>query len=385
MRVGITTAGADGGRSGIGQYLLQLLRHLDRGGGEDAFEVLVCRDEQEVFVPPGSSLIPVPIASRLRQPLLSVAWHQALLPGVCRRRGYDVLFLPAANRRVPLHVGCPTVGTVHDLSSLHVEGKYDAARVFYVRRVLPFLIRRLDQVITVSHSSKADIVEHARVSDERVTVIPLAADPARYFPRPRHEASQQVAHTLGLQRPYILYLARLEHPGKNHVRLIRAFARLKEDGSLPHQLVLAGGDWTRAEEIHRAAQESPCSRHIRFLGFVPEAAKPELYAAAEAFVYPSLYEGFGLPLLEAMACGTPVACADTSSLPEVAGGAALLFDPGDEEAMAHALRLLLTDTDIWCRYARRGLERSGQFAWERTAARTLEVVRRAAAARLAMA
>jgi glycosyltransferase involved in cell wall biosynthesis len=292
-----------------------------------------------------------------------------------RERAFDVLFLPAGNRRLPWYVPCPTVGTVHDFSSIHVPGKYDRARMLYITRVLPLLIRRLTHVLTVSESSKRDIVEYAGVAKDKVTVTPLAADPGVYFPRDPQEAAALVAPRHAVRPPFILYTSRIEHPGKNHARLIRAFAELKRKEGIPHQLVLAGTDRERADEVHRIAGESGCAKDILFTGFVASEDLPLLYQAADLFVFPSLYEGFGLPILEAMACGTPVACSRISSMPEVAGDAAVLFDPAEECSIGSAIGSIITGTDLRRDLAARGLERSRQFSWARTAAQTLGVIR----------
>jgi glycosyltransferase involved in cell wall biosynthesis len=270
------------------------------------------------------------------------------------------------------------VGTVHDYSSIQVKGKYDPARMFYITRVLPFLVRRLTQVLTVSESSKRDIVECAGVSEDKVTVTPLAADSLHYYSRDREEAALQVRERFGIASPYILFISRIEHPGKNHVRLIRAFSRLKQREGAPHLLVLAGSDWGGAKEVRRAAWESPFSKDIVFTGFAKKEVLPALYCGADLFVFPSLYEGFGLPVLEAVSCKVAVACSNISSMPEVAGDAAALFDPYDEESIEDALVRMLTSDEMRAEYGRRGLERSRHFAWSRTAALTLEVIRRAA-------
>jgi glycosyltransferase involved in cell wall biosynthesis len=318
---------------------------------------------------------PVSFGERIRPPVVNLAWHQTVLPFLCRKRGYDVLFLPAANRRVPFAATCPTVGTVHDFSAIHVAEKYGLARMVYIRQVLPFLVRRMTHVITISESTRRDLLEHARVPEERVTVIPLAVDAAVYTPRGKEEAIARIGPKYGIRGAYILYSSRIEHPGKNHARLIRAFDQLKAREGLPHQLVFAGRDWDRADEVHRMAEQAACARDILFTGFVDAADIPYLYNGADAFVFPSLYEGFGLPLLEAMSSGAPVACSNLSSLPEVAGDAALLFDPYDEEAIGEALRRLLTDEALRAGCIRQGLARSRLFTWEATARRTLDVIR----------
>ncbi len=374
MRIGITTFGGDGGKSGISRYIISLLQALVELPGDDTFEVLVYRDEHAIFVPDHPRIRGLRLPGLLRKPLPDIAWHQLALPPLALARRYDVLFLPAANRRVALSTPCPRVGTVHDVAAVHVPEKYDAARSFYVRRVLPLPVRRLDHVLTVSESSKRDIVTHLGVPPERVTVTPLAADPRHYVPVPPAEAAARVRARHGVAAPYILYVARIEHPGKNHVALIRAFAELVGRHGLPYDLVLAGSDWLRAAEVHRAAAETGLAGRIRFLGFVPEAALPDLYAGADLFVFPSLYEGFGLPILEAMACGAPVVYANVSSLPEVAGAAGVPFDPADPAALPAAMTAVLLDPERAALLRRLGPPHSRTFTWQRTAQATLAVL-----------
>ncbi|MBW1779227.1 MAG: glycosyltransferase family 4 protein [Deltaproteobacteria bacterium] len=381
MKIGITTFGGDGGKSGISQYIINLLKAFASLETGPQFEVMVYWDEKGLFVPDQehkqvSSLC---FGDALRHPVTNIAWHQVSLPAWCRRQKYDVLFLPAGNRRLPVRVPCPSVGTVHDFSSIHVEGKYDPARMFYIKHVLPFLIRRLTRVLTVSESSKRDIVEYAGVPEEHVSVTPLAADRQIYFPRNRDDCIGRIGPKYDIRPPYILYISRIEHPGKNHAGLIRAFSILKETERLPHQLVLAGSAWDRADEVHRTASAVSCADDIVFTGFVPASDLPDLYCGSELFVFPSLYEGFGLPVLEAMSCGIPVACSNSASLPEVAGDACILFDPYDDESIAHAMGGLLTNPDKMDACRRRGLHRSQQFTWSATAALTLQVLRAAAA------
>ncbi len=378
MKIGITTFGADGGKSGIGQYLINLLREFSSSFHEDTFEVIAHESECEVFAQPTDNFRLCRVSDRLRDPLLNIAWHQLVLPDLCWRRGYDVLFLPAGNRRLPIVAPCPTVGTVHDFSSLHVEQKYDHARMGYIKHVLPRLVRRLTKVITVSESAKQDIVEYARVCADRVIVTPLAADKSKFVPVGAPQSARRVQTELGLEGPYILYVSRIEHPGKNHVRLIQAFDKLKAASAIPHQLVLAGAARERAAEVFRAARASPFSDAIRFTEFVPVDVLPALYRGADVFVFPSLYEGFGLPLLEAMGCGTAVACSNVSSLPEVAGDAAILFDPCDTDAMSLAMRSLITDPALKNDHVQRGFRRSAGFEWSVTASRTLDVLHCAA-------
>jgi glycosyltransferase involved in cell wall biosynthesis len=372
LRIAVSAFGTDGGQSGIGRYLRALLEDFSRlDGRQGHLELLVARADRDSF--PGTHdarAYPDIIA----KPLASLLWHGSALPVLSHRKDYDVLFLPAANRRLVPWAACPSVGTVHDFAALHVTGKYDPARHFYIRHILPALVRRLTRIIAVSESGKRDILEHTGVDEQRVTVVPNGVDLDKFRPQDSEESRSRVRRELGLSLPYLLYVSRLEHPGKNHVRLIQAFARLKRDRSLPHQLVLAGPDWTRAEAIHEAVALSGVAGDIRLPGYVPGDLLPALYTAADLVVFPSLYEGFGLPILEAMACGTPVACSNVSSMPEVGGEAAAYFDPTEIESMGETIRCRLDDDQLRGSMRTLGLERSRRFTWKRCAERTMSVL-----------
>lgn len=371
MKIGLCATASDGGLSGISVYMRAMVRWLPELGAGHAFELIA--DERDLdYLSPAPDTSVVPLEGHLARPLRNILWHQLELPLLARRRGYDVVLLLAANRRVPLWCPCPAVGTVHDLSSFHVDGKYDPVRDLYVRRVLPGLIHRLAHVITVSEASRRDIVERCAVPASRVAVIPHGIDRDRFSPGDAARAREALA-PFGVRAPFLVYVSRVEHPGKNHVGLIDAFDRLKARGA-PHQLVLAGADRERADEVHARAAASPFARDIRFLGFTPDPLVPELYRAADALVFPSLYEGFGLPVLEAMACGAPVLCSGVSSLPEVGGAAARYFDPRAPDRIAEALEEVTADAGVRERLARASLARAAEFSMEAAARRTLAVL-----------
>jgi glycosyltransferase involved in cell wall biosynthesis len=389
MKIGICTFGCDGGKSGISRYTIELIREFAASGSEHQFEIIAHEDEQHIFAPPAEQSANFKMLlypAELRATTKNILWHQTTLPGLCKERGFDVLFLPAGNRRLPYKCPCPTVGTVHDFSSLHVEGKYSLSHMIYIKKILPALCRRLTRTITVSECSKHDIVHYAHVPQEKVDVIYSAADKSVYKLYDAKASRKLALEKYGIDKPYILYASRIEHPGKNHVALIRAFAALRSKGKLADRdLVFVGSDWSGAEAVHVEAQNSVCADAIKFLGFVPGADLPYLYSAAETFVFPSLYEGFGLPILEAMQCGVPVACSNRSALPEVAGDAALLFDAGNDDSVAAALERMTNDTRFRNSCIQKGLVRAAGFSWSISAQQTMHSLELAAAGKNAPA
>lgn len=377
MKVLVTTFGGDGGKSGVSQYIIQFLRHCRAFGPDMEFDVLLYEDEKAVYTDHDPELNPICQDERWRKPAANILWHQIGYPGFCRKHGYDVAFIPGGNRRLPWRSPCPTVVTCHDLGILHVPDKYDALHAFYNRRVLPGLLRRQTQILTVSEASKQDIVSYTGVPAERVGVAYNGVDHDTYQPGDPDEARAIVEKNYGVGAPYLLYISRIDHPGKNHIRLIEAFNQMKSATELPHKLVLAGSDWSRAEEVHAAAEQSEFADDIVFAGFAPAEDLPALYRAAEVFVFPSLFEGFGIPIVEAMSCGTPVACADISCLPEVAGDAAVLFEPYNSMAIASAMEQLLTDGELRAQHIERGHERARRYNWRDCVKQTVDTIREA--------
>jgi glycosyltransferase involved in cell wall biosynthesis len=242
--------------------------------------------------------------------------------------------------------------------------------------VLPNALRNLDRIIAVSQWVKQELVELAGVKESRIEVVPNGIDHTAFYPRPRNEESVILIQPFSFRRPYILYASRIDHPLKNHIRLIKAFEIFKERTKHPHRLVLAGGDSHGAEKVKEAAAVSPYRNDIFFTGHFPSTSLPELYAGANIVVFPSMYEGFGLGILEAMASGVPVACARAASLPETAEHAALYFDPLDPEDMADRMVTLVSNRDIARECRALGLERVKAFSWDGCAQRTLEIIRK---------
>ena len=290
-------------------------------------------------------------------------WHLFFLPFWIRRhrRDFDGFVICAANRRVCAWYPLPTVATVHDLANFHIPGKYSRSRMFYLAHVLPFFAKRAQRLVAVSGATKADMVKFWHCREEQVTVLYNGLKTSDLgLPADSSEVGSRKSEVGSL-----LYISRIEHPGKNHVRLIEAYGRLPRALAEAHPLVIVGSDWKDAEVVHEAAEKSPHSDLIRFTGFADGEALTRLWDEAGFYVFPSLFEGFGLSLIEAMARGIPCACSNNGSLGEIAGDVAITFDPESVDEISAALRQLFEEPPE-SRAARtaRGLEWIKRFSWE---------------------
>lgn len=374
MKIGFLTFGCDSGKSGIGRYAIELLKEFSTPRDDIEIEAVGFADEKKTFLQ-DSNLKWLSISNRYKNPLPNLLWHQLNLYRLAAKRKWDAIFLPAGNRRLPIFAPCPTIGVVHDFSALHVANKYDQARMIYIRHVLPFLMKRLSSIITISESSKKDIINFTRVSEEKIKIIFHGVDHQRYQPRNTEESISIISNKFSIKPPYILYISRIEHPGKNHINLIKAFESLKSETNIPHQLILAGSDWDRAQEVHAVAKNSRYKKEIFFTGFVAGSDLSPLLTASDVFVFPSLFEGFGMPILEAMACGIPVACSNISSMPEVAGDSGELFSPENSESIKDAMKRILMNPQRHAELKEMGLKRAAGFTWKNSADTTIKFIK----------
>jgi len=372
MRIGISTSVIQRGRTGIAQYLFALVRAFLPYVGEHQFTLFVLEEDLPLFDFVKGRMEFIPVAERFRPAVKNILWHQRTLPQLAGSHRLDVLHVPSY-RRMLWRKPCPLVATIHDLAPFTLPGKYDWKRMIYGRLIARRLAQRQDQVIAISQNTASDLRRFFRLPPERITVVYNGLEHERFFLGNPEQAKSEAGRRYGLQKRFFLYVARLEHPGKNHVRLISAFNEFKAESGSDWQLVFAGSDWHGAEAIHHAIQISPVSADIRCLGFVLDEQLPELYRAADIFIFPSLYEGFGLPALEAMACGCPVICSARGSLGEVVGNAAIIVDPENVRSISSQLLKLAADDAEKARLVAAGLERVKEFDWKKTAAATLKV------------
>jgi glycosyltransferase involved in cell wall biosynthesis len=301
-------------------------------------------------------------------------WRMAVWVGQLASAGFnrlvpDAELFHATEHLLPPLRGVPTVLTVHDMIFRQFPEHQKRLNYWYLNATMPLYCRRADAILTVSESSKRDIVAHYGLEPAKVTVIYEAAAPE--FVPASPAAADAVRRRYGLPARYMLHVGTIE-PRKNLTRLVEALDRLHDEG-LTIPLVVVGGKGWLYDDFFQRLEALEIRDSVYFPGYVPAADLPLLYSAASLAAMPSVYEGFGLPVLEAMACGTPVVCSQTSSLPELGGTAARYFDPYDVEAMADVIRAVWTDDNMRAEMSRQGLSEAVKFSWSRAAEETYQV------------
>jgi glycosyltransferase involved in cell wall biosynthesis len=360
--------GETGGMEVVARELTEAL--LDAAPGL-RFTAFVNREAAAAGGGPWGELLPavtVPVSARRREQW--VFGEQVLLPRIGARAGVELMHSLAST--APARGSFRRVVTVHDLIYARFPEAHAGLRGRGMRILVPLGVRRSQRVIADSQSTREDLIELLGIAPERIDVAPLGLGAVRRV-QPLSEARTRARLQLGERR--VLLSLSAKRPHKNLLALIGALARIPAERR--PLLVLPGYATWHEAELRTRAESLGVQGDVRFEGWLDEAELEGLWALADAFVYPSLYEGFGLPVLEAMARGVPVACANASSLPEVAGDAALLFDPGAEEEIAAAIECLLGDHALVERLCAKGVERARRFTWERTARLTLDSYARA--------
>lgn len=357
MRIAVNTRMLLQGRlEGIGWYTYEVLLRLTRRHPEHEFIFFFDRDWDPdfVFAP---NVTPVRVFPPARHPLLFWIWFEWRLPALLRRCRADVFFSPDGflSLRTPL----PTLLTVHDLAYKHFPDHVTGLQSAYYRHFMPRFLRRADHIVAVSEATRRDILDSG-IDPGKVSVAHNGANP-RFRPAGAEDCRALREEFTG-GRPYFLYVGAI-HPRKNVARLVRAWSLFRRESGRPHCLVLLGRMAWMAEDVRQAIEESPFREDILTVGYQADRL-PEFYSAAEALVYVSLFEGFGIPVLEALCCDTPVITSRVSSMPEVAGPAALLVDPEDVTAISAALRRVAEEPALREDLVAGGRRQRERFSWD---------------------
>jgi glycosyltransferase involved in cell wall biosynthesis len=369
MHIGVDASRlAVAARTGTEHYSWEIIRALGQIDRRNRYTLYCNRSP--------AALPPLPPSFALRPMPLRYGWTHARLSLEMIAAAPDVLFVPS--HALPLVTAPRSVVTIHDLGFLHHPEAHTRAQRLYHRVFTRLSARRATHIIAISEATRRDLQHFYAIDDSRISVIYHGVD-SRFRPIDSREAIGAAMSRYGIRAPYLLFVSTVQ-PRKNVARLIEAFAQARESAAAPEvSLVLAGKRGWLTEQIERRAHELGIERYVTFIGYVADDDLPVLLNGALAYVVPSLYEGFGMTVLEAQACGTPVLASNVSSLPEVVGDAGLLVDPYSVASIAEGIARLLSDSRLRVSLRAKGIEHAARWTWERTARETLAVLERAAA------
>jgi glycosyltransferase involved in cell wall biosynthesis len=349
----------DEGKSGISDYLNNIIKVLVQN---HKIDLLMLASDIACFPVSSPNLKLIPLPDKLKKPILNMLWHLFILPGKFDLSRYDFIFLPAGNRRVLSSYPSPTIVTFHDLSQFHIPAKYDALRMLYIKSVIPFFVKKADKILAISGNTRDDLVKYYHLKSEDIMVNYNGYDSDKYVPAPK-----TCQKPLKLQKKYFLYIARIEHPGKNHLNLVKAYEELPQAIKERYDLVMPGKKWPGSEIVFDYISQSPDCDRIHLPGFVEAELLPVLYQQCSLYIFPSLYEGFGIPLIEAMASGVPVLCSNTSSLPEIGGEAVALFDPYSVLSIRDTILRVISSRKMQEAMIANGFHQIKLFSWQKHA------------------
>jgi glycosyltransferase involved in cell wall biosynthesis len=374
VRIGLDYTAAVSQRAGIGRYTRGLVAALSQLGGDDTFVLMVAGQDGDDDVTSDFDDNFLVRRLPLSQRLWTILWHRLRVPlPIDLLTGSVDVFHSPDYVLPPLRRGKKLV-TIHDLSFLRYPEGAEPSLRRYLSTAVPRSVDKADLILADSESTRRDVVELLGVPLSKVEVLYPGVDEA-FRPVEDSRALAEMRELYRLSRPFLLTVGTLE-PRKNIVALLEAYAELRRGKDFDHQLVIAGGLGWRYEGIFSRVAELSLEESVSFLNYVPDEHLPALYSLADALVFPSLYEGFGLPPLEAMACGTPVVTSNGSSLPEVIGDAGLMVAAEDSGALADAIRRLLEDSDLRQELVGKGMSRAARFSWQDSGERLIGIYRR---------
>ncbi len=367
MKVGILSWIIDRQRTGVDNYLYYLLNNLVEMGKSDEITLIHYKKTSDPIYEHINDVLIPKIFPKLTDVLS--------LPETIKKADVDILHYPIHwhNQITPffLNRGVKKVLTIHDLTPLLFPETHVRKTVLLWNSSLKLIKNRVDMIIADSQNTKNDCMKYLDIPGEKIKVVHLAAD-TRYKPlKNKEELRIELESKYGLKHPFILSVGTLEKR-KNISTLLKAFHKLKSNG-VNHKLVITGGEGWKYHEIFDTLDKYDLKKDVIFTGYVPDDDLVKLYNSADVFVYPSLYEGFGLPPLEAMACGCPVITSNTSSLPEVVGDAGIMVDPLDADGLYQEIYEILTDDKLKSMLMKKSLQRASMFNWRRTAQETWDI------------
>lgn len=371
MRIGIDTFGCEHRQSGAGSYLYSLIKSLPETEN-DKVELFGVETDRFVydFSKSSFSFLGVNIPDSLFAIQL---WHTLFLNCFIKKQKYDVVLYPASLQNLPLSFSVPSVLVVNELLS-EVLKKNNS--IFFKHKLKKVLIHSA-KIIVPSLYVKKELVAFG-VSSDLIDIIHNGVDHSLFFPRNTSDGEAVLIQPFSIKRPYLIYPSRIQFPEKKHVELIKAFNLFKKRTGLPHKLVLAGSEGQDADIVHKTVLNSPYVTDIILTGYFPHKNLPELFSCADACIIPSICESASLTVLESMACGIPVLCSNAGGLSEVAGPAPIYFDSDNIEEISLDIEKIISDNELREKIITESIDWVKRFSWDKTAAKTLEVLHNAA-------
>lgn len=350
-KIYVSALAFDGGKSGISNYIENCVYNLAL---ENKIYVAILEKDIKKFTRKHKNIEFIPFADFFNHPLANFILHLFLLPFFIRS-DCDFIFLPAANRRLMFFYPKFTVATFHDLSQFYIKGKYDFLRMFYIKWVIPIFLKKVHKIVCVSQNTKDDLLKFFTLEKNNISVLENGFDKSLF-------SFDKSTKSL-LEKEYFLYVARIEYPGKNHLNLIKAYELLPLKIKEKYDLVFVGQDRQNAHIVREYINNSKDENRIKVLGFVSNEQLPNIYKNAKMFIFPSFYEGFGIPLIEAMASAIPILSANNSSLKDIGAGVSKFFDEKDIYSIKSAIIELLKDENLQKQMIENGLKKVNKYDW----------------------
>ena len=368
MKIGINTFGCDHGRSGIGAYILSLVHNMPKN--EHKIQLFGHELDKYTYTS-GVEGVKYTCVSVGDSAFAEQAWHSLSFNTFARKQQYETVLFPSGTKFLPMRFDIPAVLVMQNILSDNSHGYLKNISAF----VSKLMMKSVKGIITPSRYIKDHILSYG-IAEEKVRIIHNGIDTDLFHPHNLQAQDALMIKPFAIRRPYIIYASRIIYPEKRHVELIEAFSIFKQKTHAPHRLVIAGADGERAEQVHRAVLQSPFASDILLTGYLPHENLPLIYSAADLCVFPSPVEGVGLPVIEAMACGIPTACAHAGALPEIAGECTYYFDSTKPEHIAAVIGELINDTagantERRQKLIEAGIEWVKQYSWKKTAQETL--------------
>jgi len=372
MKISIDLTSIPNQKTGVGKYAMALIKALGKFDNENYYWIFVKRNQAEDFNPKKKNFHIVLCSNILQSKILRILWEQFILPLYIKRLKIDLLH--SIHYTIPLFAGCKVVVTFHDMTFFLFPEKHIFIKRLFFKLFIYISSWRANRLIAVSESTKRDIIKFLNVNNNKIDVVYEAIDP-KYYILKNESMTLWIRNKYSILNKFILYVGTLE-PRKNIIRLIQAYHNLLTKKLINHQLVIVGKKGWHYQEIFNMVNKLGLNegrQKIIFTGYVPEEELPFLYNAADVFIYPSLYEGFGIPPLEALACGVPVISSNISSLPEVVGDAGILIDPYNVQEISQAMFEMSKNQKKRAQFKIKGLKRAQEFSSEKLANETIKV------------